>query len=69
MLEESELIITSRGSVYHLDLLPEEIADTIITVGDPARVEMVSKYFVNIEFRRKPRNMRGFLVFLILYQV
>ena len=56
MIGESELIITSRGSVYHLDLRPEEIADTIITVGDPARVDLISRYFVNIEFRRKHRE-------------
>jgi len=56
MIGESELILTSRGSVYHLDLRPEEIADTIITVGDPDRVQQVSKYFVNIEFRRKHRE-------------
>ena len=37
MIGESELILNARGSVYHLDLLPEEIADTIITVGDPDR--------------------------------
>lgn len=56
MIGESELIINPRGAVYHLDLRPEEIADTIITVGDPDRVAMVSKYFVNIEFRRKHRE-------------
>src|SRR6267154_4563539 len=56
MIGESELILTKRGSVYHLDLRPEEIADTIITVGDPSRVEEVSKYFVNIEFKKHRRE-------------
>ncbi|MBX7140734.1 MAG: nucleoside phosphorylase [Chitinophagales bacterium] len=56
MIGESELIITPRGSVYHLDLRPEEIADTIITVGDPARVEQITKYFVNVEVVRKHRE-------------
>jgi uridine phosphorylase len=56
MISESELIINPRGSVYHLDLRPEEIADTIITVGDPSRVEVVSKYFVNIELKNYRRE-------------
>ncbi len=41
----SELIITPKGHIYHLDLAPEHIAPTIITVGDPDRVKEVSKYF------------------------
>ncbi|MER2996944.1 nucleoside phosphorylase [Pontibacter populi] len=45
----SELIINKNGTVYHLNLLPEHISDTIITVGDPDRVAMVSKYFDEIE--------------------
>ena len=44
-IAESELIINSRGAIYHIDLLPEELANTIITVGDPGRVAEVSKYF------------------------
>ena len=55
-IAESELIINSRGAIYHLDLLPEEIAQTIITVGDPDRVAMVSKHFDNIEFKRQHRE-------------
>jgi uridine phosphorylase len=45
----SELIINDRGAVYHLNVRPEEIADTIITVGDPERVSAVSKYFDRVE--------------------
>jgi len=45
----SELIINDRGAIYHLNVRPEEIADTIITVGDPERVASVSKYFDRIE--------------------
>jgi uridine phosphorylase len=56
MIESSELIITSRGSIYHLDVKPEEIANTIITVGDPARVSEVSKYFDSIEFKLHHRE-------------
>ena len=37
-IAESELIINNRGAIYHLDLRPEEIADTVITVGDPANI-------------------------------
>ena len=45
-IAESELIINNRGAIYHLDLRPEEIADTVITVGDPDRVHEVSKHFL-----------------------
>ena len=55
-IAESELIINNRGAIYHLDLRPEEIADTIITVGDPARVLQVSKYFDSIEFKGQYRE-------------
>ncbi|MCJ8167599.1 nucleoside phosphorylase [Pontibacter sp. E15-1] len=48
-IPESELILNPDGSVYHLNLLPEHISDTIITVGDPDRVGRVSKYFDEIE--------------------
>ncbi|MBW7952705.1 MAG: phosphorylase, partial [Chitinophagaceae bacterium] len=37
-IAESELIINDRGAIYHLDIAPEELADTVITVGDPFRV-------------------------------
>ena len=50
-IEESELIINPRGAIYHLDLRPEEIARTIVTVGDPDRVKEISKYFDSIEVK------------------
>src|SRR5215213_10417087 len=50
-IAESELIINARGGIYHLDLRPEELASTIITVGDPGRVAAVSKHFDNVECR------------------
>lgn len=53
---ESELILTARGSVYHIDLKRDEMANTIITVGDPDRVAAVSKYFDNIEFKTQHRE-------------
>lgn len=55
-IAESELIITNRGSIYHIDLRPEEMADTVITVGDPDRVAEVSKYFDTVEVRRQHRE-------------
>ena len=55
-IAESELIINSRGAVYHLDCRPEEIAKTIITVGDPDRVKEVSKYFDSIEYHNRHRE-------------
>lgn len=55
-IAESELIINPRGAVYHLDLRPEEIADTVITVGDPDRVREVSKYFDSIEVQAQHRE-------------
>jgi uridine phosphorylase len=48
-IPESELILNSRGAVYHLDVRPEELANTIITVGDPDRVPEVSKHFNRLE--------------------
>lgn len=55
-IAESELIINERGAVYHLDLRPEEIAGTVITVGDPDRVKEVSKYFDRTEIKRQHRE-------------
>ena len=55
-IAESELIINSRGAVYHLDLRPEEIAGTIITVGDPDRVREVSKHFDSVQVTRQHRE-------------
>jgi len=52
----SELIINDRGAIYHLNVLPEEIADTIITVGDPERVAEVSKYFDRVEHKLAHRE-------------
>lgn len=55
-IAESELIINPRGAVYHLDLRPDEMAGTVITVGDPDRVKEVSKYFDRIEVKRQHRE-------------
>lgn len=55
-IAESELIINDRGAVYHINCRPEEIANTIITVGDPDRVKEVSKYFDSIEYKNHHRE-------------
>jgi uridine phosphorylase len=55
-IPESELIINSRGAVYHLDLRPEEVAGTVITVGDPDRVAEISKHFDSVEVKRQHRE-------------
>lgn len=55
-IPESELIINARGAIYHLDVRPEEIANNIITVGDPDRVAEVSKHFDRIEFKCRHRE-------------
>ena len=55
-LKPAELIINEDGSIYHLNLLPEDIATTIITVGDPDRVHQVSRHFDTIEVRKGKRE-------------
>ncbi len=55
-IAESELIINKRGAVYHINCRPEEIAHTVITVGDPDRVKEVSKYFDAIEYKNHHRE-------------
>lgn len=55
-LTESELILNPDGSIYHLNLLPEDIADTVILVGDPNRVHKVSQHFDHIEVKKSKRE-------------
>jgi len=57
-LRESELILNSDGSIYHLNLLPTDIADTIITVGDPERADLVASYFDIIEIKKQRREFK-----------
>lgn len=56
-IPESELILTPQGRVYHLNLSPEMVADTIIVVGDPERVPKVSCYFDKIEYQVNSREL------------
>lgn len=55
-LRPSELILNADSSIYHLNLLPEDIADTIITVGDPDRVAVVSSFFDTVEIQKGCRE-------------
>ena len=55
-LEASEFIQNSDGSVYHLNLLPEHLARTVIFVGDPDRVERITRHFDKIEFKIRKRE-------------
>ena len=57
-IKESELILNPDGSVYHLNLKPEHIADTIIFVGDQDRVAKISKHFDKIEFETQKREFK-----------
>jgi len=53
---ESELIINPDGSVFHLHIRPDQLADKIILVGDPGRVSMVASHFDTIEFGIESRE-------------
>jgi uridine phosphorylase len=55
-IKASELILNPDGSVYHLNLLPEHLATTIITVGDPDRVSSVTKHFDSVDFTTHKRE-------------
>lgn len=55
-IKESELILNPDGSVYHLQLKQDDIADTVIIVGDPDRVEQISARFDNVEFTKRVRE-------------
>ena len=57
-LTETELIVNYDGSIYHLGIQPEHIYDTVITVGDPERVEQVTKYFDRLDFSVQNREFK-----------
>jgi uridine phosphorylase len=58
MIQSSELILNPDGSVYHLNLLPENISHDIIFVGDQNRVEKITKVFDKIEFSQQKREFK-----------
>lgn len=55
-ISETDLILNPDGSVYHLNLLPKHLSDTIIAVGDPSRVYNVSQHFDDLEFEMNKRE-------------
>lgn len=59
IIPPSELIINDDGTIFHLHLLPEQLADTIILVGDPARVEQIASYFDSKECRAANREFKS----------
>ena len=58
MIKESELILNPNGSVYHLNLLPENIANDIIFVGDQDRVESITQHFDTVDFTTQKREFK-----------
>jgi len=55
-ISETDLLLNPDGSVYHLNLLPKHISDTVIAVGDPSRVYLVSQFFDEVEFEMNKRE-------------
>ena len=53
----SQLVLNNEGAVYHLGLHPEELADDVILVGDPGRVDMIASRFDKIEVKRQNREL------------
>ncbi len=64
-ISETDLLLNPDGSVYHLNLLPKNISDTIIAVGDPSRVYMVSQFFDDVDFEM---NKREFITHVVKYK-
>jgi uridine phosphorylase len=58
IIPPDELPINSDGSIFHLHLCPEQLADKIVMMGDPARVSVVASYFDRIEFDQQSREFR-----------
>ena len=57
-INESELILNPDGSIYHLNLKPENISDTLLFVGDQDRVEKITRHFDTIEFSTQKREFK-----------
>ncbi|MEL6651546.1 MAG: hypothetical protein AAFQ87_12155 [Bacteroidota bacterium] len=55
-MQETELILNADGSIYHLNLLPGELASKLILVGDPDRVERVGAFLEEVEFKKHKRE-------------
>jgi uridine phosphorylase len=63
-IKESELIINPDGTIYHLNLRPEDLAKNIILVGDPGRVEKISRHFDRVVHRSQNREMLAHVGYL-----
>ncbi len=57
-LKNSQLIVTAEGAIYHINIRPENLAENIIIVGDPGRVEKISQHFDAIEFQAQNREIK-----------
>jgi uridine phosphorylase len=53
----SQLVLNSEGAIYHLNLHPDQLADNVIMVGDPGRVDMIASFFDKIEVKRQNREL------------
>lgn len=53
----SQLVLNAEGAVYHLNLHPDQLADNVILVGDPGRVDMIASFFDKIEVKRQNREL------------
>ena len=58
-IADSELIINTDGSVFHLHIRPEHLADKVILVGDPGRVDMVASFLTDVERSTSSREFRS----------
>ncbi len=56
-IPKPDLVLNSDGSLYHINLLPGDVAETIILVGDPGRVELVASFFDSIELKKNNREI------------
>ena len=53
----SQLVLNNEGAIYHLNLHPDQLADNIIMVGDPGRVDMIASFFDKVEVKRENREL------------
>ena len=53
----SQLVLNNEGTIYHLNLHPDQLADNVIMVGDPGRVDMIASFFDKIEVERQNREL------------
>jgi uridine phosphorylase len=59
-MRKAELVLNKEGKIYHLNLTPGDVAETIILVGDPGRAKLISTYFDEVRFEGQNREIRSF---------